>query len=237
MNMTDKTRVFQFSNTSILIEFDSEINETLLDFILSLKDNLMADNNKSILQVITSFNSLLILYSSTINNFYGEEKRLLQLISKMKVQNKSDSEVKKIPVCYEEDFGWDLELLSDDLELAIPEIIKKHSQATYRVYFIGFLPGFPYLGGLDSSLYHRRKPQPRRQIPAGSVGIADKQTGIYPSDSPGGWQIIGRSPIQLFDPNHTERLCYLKAGDRIQFESISKEEYEYIQSQSTANTW
>lgn len=234
--MTDKTRIFQFNKTSILIEFDSEINEKLLDFILSLKENIIDKNTKQILQVTTSFNSLLIIYISTINNFYDEKMKLLQLISEVNVQHKSNSEFKKIPVCYEADFGCDLDLLSEDLGLSISEIIKKHTQAIYTVYFIGFLPGFPYLGGLDSSLFHKRKSDPRRQIPEGSVGIADQQTGIYPTDSPGGWQIIGRSPIQLFDSNRTDKMCYLKAGDRIQFESISKEEFEYIQSEKS-NNW
>lgn len=231
MKMTDKTRVFQFNETSILLKFDSEINEKLLNFILNLKENIVNNNHKQILQVITSYNSLLVIYNSTINNFYDKKKEFLQLVSEVKVINKSDSKVKKIPVCYEADFGWDLESLSEDLGLPVSEIIRKHTEPIYTVYFIGFLPGFPYLGGLDSSLFHRRKSQPRRQIPEGSVGIADKQTGIYPLDSPGGWQIIGRSPIRLFDPNQPEQLSYLKAGDKIQFEGISKEEFEYIKSQ------
>lgn len=235
--MTDKTRIFHFNTTSILVEFDSEINDELLEFILSFKENLVDQDTKQILQVVNAFNSLLIIYSFTINNFYDEKKKLLQLISEVNLRKKPEAEVKKIPVCYEKDFGWDLELLSEDLGLSISEIIRKHTQAVYTVYFIGFLPGFPYLGGLDSSLYHRRKSQPRRQIPAGSVGIAERQTGIYPLDSPGGWQIIGRSPLRLFNKEHTKQLCYLQAGDQIQFEPISKKEYESLDSQSTANTW
>lgn len=233
--MKYKPRIFQFNEISVLIEFDAEINEKLLGFILNLKENLFKNKSKQILQIINSYNSLLIMYVSTINNFYDKENELLQLIADVKVLHKSDSNIKKIPVCYEDDFGWDLELLSDNLGLSKSEIIELHSKPIYTVYFIGFIPGFPYLGGLDSSLYHKRKPQPRRIIPSGSVGIADQQTGIYPTDSPGGWQIIGKSPIRLFNPNQTEQLCYLKAGDRIQFESISKEEFEYIQSEKANN--
>ncbi|NEV94176.1 5-oxoprolinase subunit PxpB [Psychroflexus sp. YR1-1] len=230
--MKDKIRVFQFNETSILIEFDSEINENLLQIILTLKENIVRKNAQHILQVITSYNSLLVIYKSTINNFYTLKNQFLELISKVKLNQKLDLEVRKIPVCYEEDFGWDLQSLSEELELSKSEIIRRHTKPVYTVYFIGFLPGFPYLGGLDQRLYHRRKSQPRTQIPAGSVGIADKQTGIYPSDSPGGWQIIGRSPVTLFDPDHKTQMCYLKAGDKIQFEAISKEKFEYIQSRS-----
>ncbi|SDG73500.1 5-oxoprolinase subunit PxpB [Psychroflexus sediminis] len=230
--MKDKIRIFQFNGTSILIEFDSEINESLLQFILRLKENIVRGNSEHILQVNTAYNSLLVIYKSTINNFYTLKNQLLQLISQVDLKQKPDLAVRKIPVCYEEDFGWDLQLLSEELELSKSEIIRRHTKPVYTVYFIGFLPGFPYLGDLDKRLYHRRKSQPRTQISAGSVGIADKQTGIYPSDSPGGWQIIGRSPVTLFDPNQKKQMCYLKAGDKIQFEAISREEFESFQTRS-----
>lgn len=232
VKMRDKTRIFHYNKTSILIEFDSEINEKLLEFILNFKNKLLENGNEQILQVINTYNSLLIIYKSTINNFYNEKERLLVVISDINVTKKLDMQLKKIPVCYDKDFGLDLELLSDNLQLSISEIISRHTEPIYRVFFIGFLPGFPYLDGLDSSLYYRRKSQPRPQISTGSVGITDKQTGIYPLDSPGGWQIIGRSPIELFNSNQQNDLCYLKPGDKVQFEPISKEEFEYIQYQS-----
>lgn len=235
--MNRKLRIFQINETSILVEFDEEINEKLLNYLLYLKNELLSEKYKSILQVINSYNSLLIIYGNTINNFYETKSKLLEVISDANIDNKLDSPIKKIPVCYDLEYGWDLELLSEDLGLSIDEIIKKHSEATYTVYFIGFLPGFPYLGGLNSSLFHRRKSQPRRQIPSGSVGIADKQAGIYSLDSPGGWQIIGRSPIQLFNLENSNQYCYLQAGDKVQFESISKEEFEHIQPKSNYNTW
>ena len=235
--MIDKTRIFQFSETSILIEFDDNIDEKLLNFLTSLRKELIQTNNEQILQVNNTYNSLLITYVSTINNFYREKERILKQISEHKAGDELNSTIKKIPICYDTEFGWDLELLSDDLKLSVSEIIERHSGVIYTVYFIGFLPGFPYLGGLDSSLFHRRKSQPRRQIPMGSVGIADKQTGIYPMDSPGGWQIIGRSPLQLFDPGHNDQPCYLKAGDKIQFESITIKEFKRIQSSPKSNSW
>ncbi|GAA0761441.1 5-oxoprolinase subunit PxpB [Psychroflexus lacisalsi] len=235
--MSHKFRIFQINERSILVEFDEEINENLLNHLLYLKNKLLTDKHELILQVINSYNSLLIIYKHTINNFYEAKKDLLEQIYDSKIVNILDSPIKKIPVCYDHDYGWDLELLSEDLSLSVDEIIKNHSEAVYTVYFIGFLPGFPYLGGLDSSLFHRRKSQPRRQIPSGSVGIADQQTGIYSLDSPGGWQIIGRSPIQLFDSENPTRYCYLQAGDKIQFEPITKDEFEDIQSQFNYNKW
>lgn len=230
--MTHQPHIFQYNETSILIRFDEEINENLLRFLLQVKINIAQKYNKQTLQVINTYDSLLIIYRSTISNFYEAENELLDQIKGVNVSNKLDSAVKKIPVCYEEDFGWDLNFLSSQLKLSKSEIIEKHSDRIYTVYFIGFLPGFPYLGGLDSSLFQRRKSEPRSKIPAGSVGIADQQTGIYPTDSPGGWQIIGRTPIQLFDTNRPKNYCQLQPGDKIQFESISKDEFEYIQSKT-----
>ncbi|MFO7745252.1 MAG: 5-oxoprolinase subunit PxpB [Psychroflexus sp.] len=235
--MTHKSRIFQINETSILVEFDEKIDQNLLSYLLHLKKELSTDSHEQVLQIINAYNSLLIIYKFTINNFYDVKKRILEKISDVNIGNNLKLPIKKIPVCYDLDYGWDLELLSENLDLSIDQIIKKHSEVIYTVFFIGFLPGFPYLGGLDSLLFYRRKSKPRRQILAGSVGIADKQTGIYPIDSPGGWQIIGRSPIQLFNKNHSEQLCFLQAGDRIQFERISKDEFEYIQSQTNYNKW
>lgn len=235
--MNYEPRIFQLNPASILIEFEADIHENLLYYILDFKTEILKNNAKSILQINTSYCSLLIIYNSSIRDFYSEKKSLMALISELKNAETADRKIKKIPVCYDSDFGWDLDLLSDDLELSVSDIIQKHSEPIYTVYFIGFLPGFPYLGGLNSSLFHRRKSQPRRQIPSGSVGIADQQTGVYPIDSPGGWQIIGRSPKPLFDPSNSERLSFLEAGDKVQFESISKEEFEYIQSNSEAKSW
>jgi KipI family sensor histidine kinase inhibitor len=233
--MRHKTRVFQFNTTSILLEFDATVDESLLGFILNVKEIIWKEKPKQVLQVINTYNSLLVMYKSTINKFYIEKEELLDLVSQVQSSQMTEVELKKIPVCYDQSFGWDLEALSKDLGLSASEIIQKHSAVKYRVYFVGFLPGFPYLGGLDSSLFHRRQAQPRAKIPKGSVGIADQQTGIYPIDSPGGWQIIGRSPIDLWETSQKDHFSFLKAGDQIQFDPISKEEFEYIQSQSIAN--
>ncbi len=230
--MINRPQIFQYNETSILIKFEEDINENLLNLLLQLRKNILQDNTKQILQVINTYDSLLVIYTRTINNFYEAKTELLDQLKHVNVENKKETETKRIPVCYDENFGWDLGLLSEELNLSISEIIEKHTAKLYTVYFIGFLPGFPYLGGLDSSLFHRRKSEPRRQIPVGSVGIADQQTGIYPTDSPGGWQIIGRSPLQLFDKNHSDQPCFLQAGDKVKFESISKDEFEYIQSKA-----
>ena len=133
----------------------------------------------------------------------------------------------KIPVCYDAVFGIDLEAISKEKNLSKEEIIKRHSQAIYTVYFIGFLPGFLYLGGLDESLHVPRKSTPRLQIEKGAVAIGGNQTGVYPTESPGGWNIIGNSPIEFFNPK-LETPCFAKAGDKISFKPITIQEFKTI---------
>jgi inhibitor of KinA len=136
----------------------------------------------------------------------------------------ADQEPIRIPVCYGGGYGPDLEGLSNTLKISPEDVIGLHCSFIYRVYMIGFLPGFPYLGRIDPRLEIGRKSRPA-PVAAGGVGIAGNQTGIYPVNSPGGWQIIGRTPIKLFDPKK-EPPVRLGIGDRVQFYAVSKEEFE-----------
>ncbi|AFU70172.1 allophanate hydrolase subunit 1 [Psychroflexus torquis ATCC 700755] len=228
--MNESARIFQLSERSILIEFNRDITKNLLYFLLNLKENIFLNKSEHILQVTNTYNSLLVIYKFTINNFHSEKNNYFELISNVSTTNIPKSPTRKIPVCYELDFGLDLEEVSEKTGLSISEIIKRHMHPIYTVYFIGFLPGFPYLGGMDSSLFCRRKSNPRSEINSGAVGIAGSQTGIYPSSSPGGWQIIGRTPLSLFDSHKTDTPCVLSPGDSLQFESITKEEFDNLQS-------
>lgn len=130
----------------------------------------------------------------------------------------------EIPVCYGGEFGPDLAYVAKINGLTEEEVVQIHSSREYVVYMIGFAPGFPYLGGMSKKIAAPRKKTPRLAVPARSVGIAGMQTGIYPLETPGGWQIIGRTPLELFRP-HMGEPSLLKAGDRIKFKPISKEEY------------
>jgi len=138
-----------------------------------------------------------------------------------------------IPVCYDLSFGIDLQRVADTHELTIDDVINLHAKPLYHVYFLGFLPGFPYLGGLDERLITPRLASPRWQIPKGSVAIGNQQTGVYPSNSPGGWNIIGRTPVNLFD-SQNPKPSFLNAGDKIQFYSVNLKDYETL-SESFAN--
>ena len=129
-----------------------------------------------------------------------------------------------IPVCYDPSLGTDLDWVAAHLNLSIEDIINLHSSISYRVYMIGFIPGFPYMGTLPTALEVPRKQTPSMKIPAGSVAIAGKQTGIYPAEVPGGWQVIGRTPLRMFDPSSTP-CSFLNAGDIVQFKPITLEAF------------
>lgn len=135
----------------------------------------------------------------------------------------------KIPVCYDPAFGFDLKSLAKTNKLSVDEVIALHTQQMYRVYMLGFLPGFAYMGIVNDKIATPRLSTPRKHVPAGSVGIAGNQTGIYPLDSPGGWNIIGRTPVKLFDPEY-ESPTLLQPGDEIFFIPINKEEFESFDS-------
>ncbi len=150
------------------------------------------------------------------------EERLQQPVQQDQIKER----LLNIPVCYDQEFAWDIQQLAATKNISVEEVIQIHTARQYKVYMLGFLPGFAYMGEVDEKIATPRKPQPVN-IEAGSVGIAGKQTGIYPLSSPGGWQIIGRTPMKLFNAAEEEPTL-LKAGDTVQFYSINKNEFEEI---------
>jgi inhibitor of KinA len=143
----------------------------------------------------------------------------------------AEAETIEIPVCYGGAFGPDLAVVAAQARLSLEEVIARHAAPNYLVHMIGFAPGFPYLGGLDARLATPRKAAPRPLVPAGSVGIAGGQTGIYSLPTPGGWQLIGRTPLRLFDPARSQP-SLLRAGLRLRFVPISKAEFQRLQHES-----
>ena len=218
-----------FGEHSILIEWPQIISENVLKSVLLYKQKLENFEFKQKVYIKFAYNSILISYNSTINNIYDEILTLKAINSIDEVIDKSVFKMWKIPVCYDLEFGLDLEKISNKNNIEIPEIIHAHTSTIYRVYFLGFLPGFLYLGGLDKKIHFPRKSTPRMQIEKGAVAIGGSQTGIYPNESPGGWNIIGSTPIEFFNVQK-ENPCFAKAGDKIQFISVSKVDYDQIAS-------
>ncbi len=219
----------RFGERSILIEWPAMIDENILRDIIRFKDQIFKNNIKEIVELKSAYNSLLIIYDSICRNFEKDAELLKKLYESADLQHDIVSKLWKIPVCYDPIFGIDLQAISKEKGISINEIINRHSQAIYTVYFIGFLPGFLYLGGLNKSLFVPRKATPRLKVERGSVAIGENQTGIYPKESPGGWNIIGNSPISFFDVTK-EIPCFSQPGDQIVFYPISLREYENIKT-------
>lgn len=209
------------------MEWPPEINENILQDVLNFKSRIQNQFIKSKIQVRFAYHSLLITYDFTIENINDEVLILKSLYSSKNSIKKSSFTLWKIPVCYDAEFGLDLDEISNNKKHSKSKIIALHSSPIYTVFFIGFLPGFLYLGGLDERLHYPRKSTPRLQIKKGAVAIGGFQTGIYPNESPGGWNIIGNSPISFFDASN-DVPCFAKAGDKIQFVPINLKEYHDI---------
>lgn len=223
----DIPSILRIGEAAILVQFDPVIADNKLKLVLKVREMILQQKSEVKLQVITAYNSLLVIYPSIIEDFYSEKNWLVSVVEQAKVQKSSNPRRLLLPVCYDPSLAPDLDYISEKKNLNSEDIISIHSEAEYRVFMIGFLPGFPYLGGLDKRLEIPRKKEPRRKVAAGSVGIAGLQTGIYPMESPGGWQIIGCCPIPLFDPLG-DPPCPLAPGDMIQFRKISLAQYEEI---------
>ncbi len=212
---------------SILIEFEPDIDKNLLEKLLNIKKLLEIKLFESKVEVINTYSSLLIIYMSNIENVYSAFSAVNEVLEDANVVKNHQPELFHIPVCYDPEFGLDLSEISLNKNLSFSRIINLHTAPVYTVYFLGFLPGFLYLGGLDKKLQISRKEQPRLEVPKGSVGIGEFQTGIYPKKSPGGWQIIGNSPVVLFDVN-SDPPCEISAGDKVKFFPVSKKEFQEI---------
>jgi len=217
-----------YGNSGILLTWEAKMTPKVLHKVLEFEQILLNFKLKVIIELIQSNNSLLIIYDNKKVNF-KTFKHLLERLFLLKndtVQTETHY-CWEIPVCYDTKFGIDLQEISQKNKLTIDEIIQLHTTPKYQVFSIGFLPGFLYLGGLDKRLHIDRKSTPRLEVKKGAVGIGGMQTGIYPKSSPGGWQILGNSPINFFEISN-EKPCFAKAGDFIKFTPISLEEYHEL---------
>jgi inhibitor of KinA len=227
--MAKNPTISHYGDLGILLQWDFNFSPENLKFLLSAKAKIDRMLNNPGVEVINTYTALLLIYPVVATTRLNDFKRLQEMdFSSLENVSIEQREI-EIPVCYDLHFGLDLEFLAKEKEVSIESLIIMHTAPIYTVYFIGFLPGFPYLGGLDERLAFARKKEPRSKIEKGAVGIAENQTGIYPQASPAGWQIIGNCPLTLFNPVATAP-CLLKAGDQIRFKSVDKREHEVIKT-------
>lgn len=220
-----ETKYLLAGDKSIVVEFgdiiDEEINRKVINLMKSIEKSSLSDY---IYEMIPTYRSLMIIYNPLKIAFNNLINTVKDMESNLEILEKHEKNIVKVPVLYGSDFGPDIETVAKHNGLKIEDVIKLHSEAEYLVYMLGFTPGFTYLGGMNNKLETPRLANPRVKIPEGSVGIAGKQTGVYPIESPGGWQLIGRTPIKLYDPKR-ENPILLKAGDYVKFIPITKDEF------------
>jgi inhibitor of KinA len=216
-------------------DFD-DAPENALRKVLAAKRHLEAAQIPGVIEIAPAYTTVALFYDpvraidagAPVENVFGwVEQRIRKALpetEEIHAVRVSGSFV-EIPVCYETEFAIDLEEVAQRAGLSWKEVVDLHCGADYRVHCLGFTPGFPFLGGLPPKLATPRRDVPRKEIVAGSVAIGGKQTGIYPIKSPGGWNVIGRTPLQLFDPQK-DPPALLRAGDRVRFRSITRQEFE-----------
>ena len=222
-------KYFVFNESSILITYDCPINSKLISDLSNAKKRIEIKLNDCIVEIVQSINSLLVIFD--ITKISTED--IITELKKIEIKENDLSESDKtwqIPVCYDLKYAVDLKDLAKEIKLSPLEIINIHKSKVYDVLSMGFLPGFMYLGFTDDNLHCERKDNPSQDIKKGSIGIALNQTCIYPQDSPGGWHIIGASPLDFFDLK-SKYPCFAKPGDRIQFIEISKNQFEKIKKE------
>jgi len=217
----------QISEQSFLLDFGSEIDIEINSLVNLFAQKILNDSKKikelGIKNCTPSYNKILIQFDPlTVNKF-----KIINYIKSIKISNIDRSNRKNIievPICYDDIFALDLKDISNITKLSTKEIINEHLNTIFHVYMIGFLPGYPFMGNMSNKLSLPRKTTPRIKVPKGSVGIVDKICGIYPQDSPGGWNILGRTPIDLFSKGKKLPLL-IKPGDMVKFKKISTKEF------------
>ena len=220
-------KILTAGDASLLVEFGKEINPDINRKIAATVQLMREQHIEGVVDVIPSFCALLINYDPRVIGYEEIKSRIKDLL---RIEIKAGEERKKvfeIPVCYGGEFGPDIATIAEHAGLSEQEVIELHSSRDYLIYMLGFLPGFCYLGGLDERIFTPRLASPRLKIDAGSVGIGGSQTGIYPLDSPGGWQLMGKTPVKTYDPDREVPILF-EAGNYIRFVPVSEEEFYRI---------
>ncbi|MGZ3495606.1 MAG: 5-oxoprolinase subunit PxpB [Thermodesulfobacteriota bacterium] len=223
MGLYAKTLFYPMGDRGLLIEFGDEIsreiNEKVRRMGLAVRDEI----REGIVEVVPTYRSLLIIYNPLLLPIEDLKKRVKRIEEGLQEVPLPEPNLTRIPAVYGGIYGPDLEAVARYHQISPEKVVQLHCSKAYLIYMIGFMPGYPYMGELPEELVTPRLKTPRLVVPKGSVAIAQRQTGIYSMESPGGWQIIGRTPVELFDPGR-DPPSLLQMGDLVQFCQISEKE-------------
>src|SRR5688572_4739007 len=230
-------KISSLGDTALVIDFGNSIDESINKVVNSLFYQIQNDPIPGMIEAVPGYSSLTVYYDILfIRNKLNKQmtayewicESLKKYVIKENIETGDPQLLIKIPVCYESEYAPDLDFIASHNTISAEEIIYLHTSATYHVYMLGFLPGFAYMGLVDEKISSSRKQKPVF-VEAGSIGIAGRQTGVYPFRSQGGWQIIGKTPLKLFDKEKINPVLF-KSGDKVQFYSITKNEFEDLKS-------
>ena len=223
-SLFEKARFRTAGDRGILVEYGDVIDPAVNNKVRSMAIVMGGKPPEGVIEIIPTYRSLLIIYDPSITHSAKLKNTLDTLEARLGEISIPPPRTVELPVCYGGELGPDIDTVADTNNLTVEEVIELHCEPEYLIYMVGFTPGFPFLGGLSEKLHTPRLETPRTLVPEGSVGIANNQTGIYPIASPGGWQLIGRTPVKLFAPWRQNPFLY-QAGDRLKFKPISADEY------------
>jgi len=214
-------------DAALLVAFADRLDPAVNARVVWLADELRQTRPPGVRDIVPAYHSLAVYFDP----LRTDGDRLARLLEVSAVASRdariTASSVRQVPVCYGASYGPDLEEMVTATGLTSAEIVARHAAPTYRVFMIGFSPGFAYMGPVDPAIAVPRRATPRVRVPAGSVGIAGQQTGIYPSETPGGWMLVGRTPVQPFQPTRPEPFLF-KAGDAVRFVPIDADDYRRL---------
>ena len=215
--------ISNLGDSALYCDFGNEINRETNSHVIKYFKNLQKLNLKGVTNITPSYNKLIISYDLSIINFQDLKEKIKDL--KLKENETKEAKIIKIPICLDEEFSLDLNRLSEKLKIEKDNIIQSFLNKEYFCYMTGFIAGMPFLGDIDSKIRFQRLETPRVKVPKGSVGITEQFCNIYTFESPGGWNIIGNTPIKVFDKFNEKNPTIINSGDRVTFYKINKDEY------------
>lgn len=233
--MSAYPQIRSFGDTGFSVEFGDGIDRGINAMVMALHAALAETRPAGLIETVPSFRALLVQYDPLATSRADLEGHVRGLLDGLKPQQRA-GRLWRLPVCYADEFGLDLAETAERCKVTVDQVISIHTGGRYFVYMLGFMPGLAYMGGLDGALHLPRRSSPRTKVPQGSVAIAESMTTIYPWESPGGWHLLGRTPLRLFDASRAEPIL-LGAGDEVTYFAVSTDDYAAMLRQVEGGTF